>query len=300
MKKLNFLFAVMLIAIVPFFTSCGTDGELTDTKPSINFVGGAGFTSADISLKSGQPLKIGINASSNTGSNTKLAKFKVVRTFNNVPFTALDSTLSSTNVFNITIESFAHPQAGTERWTFTITDKDGQSSELSFVVTTTAGGPIKTHSQKILGSYDNAAGSSFASADGIVYSLADAKTNSAKVDWMYYYGNSNDATLAAPSDASVATVFTDATNGPAKWGVRNSTKLGKVTLPSGVTFDNIANDTEIIPLATGITDTKVTKLTVGQIVAFKTAAGKMGIIKVEAITGTTGAGSITYSVKVQQ
>ena len=299
MKKLNFLFAIILMASMPFFTSCGTDGETTDVKPTINFTGGTGFTSSDVTLKAGDLIKVGISAFSNASSKTKLKIFKVVRTFNNNAFVALDSTLNSTDAFNITLESYAYPAAGVEKWTFTITDKDGAFSEISFNVTTTAGGPIKSYSQKILGSYDNSAyGSSFASADGTVYSLADAKANAAKIDWMYYYGATAFATLSSPSDASAASVFSSS-NGPANWSVRNDTKLGKVTLPTGLTWDAITTDAEIVALASNVSDSKVTALTVGQFLAFKTVTGKSGLIKVETITGT-GAGTITYSVKVQE
>jgi hypothetical protein len=300
MKRLSFLFAIIFIASTQFFTSCSPDEGTTDVKPTINFVGGSGFTSADVTLKAGAAIKVGINAFSNTSSKAKLKTCKIVRTFNNIPFTALDSTLSSTDAFNITLESSAYPEAGTERWTFTITDKDGEFAEISFNVITTAGDTIISYNQKILGSYDNSTlGSSFASADGSVYSLAEAKTNAAKVDWMYYYGGAtNLATLVAPSDATASSVFSGS-NGPASWSVRNDTKLGIVTLPVGVLWDNITNDTEIIPLATGLTATKANLLIVGKIVAFKTVTGKMGLIKIDAIDGTT-AGSITYSVKVQQ
>ena len=209
-----------------------------------------------------------------------------------------DSTFSS-DTYSIDFNVIAASQTGTVKFTFKITAADGESSEISLSITTTAG-PITSCSQKILGSYDNTTtGSSFASADGTVYSLADAKTNTAKIDWMYYYGSvSNLATLVAPIDATASSVFSG-TNGPANWTVRNNTKLAKVTLPAGVTWDNITTDAEIIPLATGLTETKVNMLTVGQIVSFKTVTGKMGLIKIEAISGTT-AGSLTYSVKVQQ
>jgi len=297
MKKLNFLFAILLMASVPFFTSC-TDDETTDKDPTINLQGGSGFTSTDVTLKAGEAMKVGINAFSNSTSKAKLVKFKVVRTYNNVPFTALDSTLSSTDAFNITLSTFAYPAAGKERFTFTVTDKDGYTAEAAFEVTTTAGGPIKEFKQKVLGSYDNSSyGSSFASADGTVYTLSQAKANAAKVDWMYYYGATNLATIASPNDATVTSIFSSA-DGPASWSVRNDTKFAKVTLPAGVTWDNITTDAEIVPLATGASATKVTTLSVGQIVSFKTVTGKMGLIKVETITGT-GAGTITYSVKVQ-
>lgn len=299
MKKHNLIIALLLISSITFFTSCGTDGEATDVKPTINFQGGAGFTSGDVTLKAGESLKVGINAFSNSSSKAKLKSFKVVRTFNNTPFVALDSTLSTTDAFNINLESSAYPQAGTERWTFTITDKDGEFAEISFNVTTTAGGPIKSYTQKILGSYDNSSyGSSFASSDGTVYTLADAKTNAAKIDWMYYYGVSNQATLASPNDATVAEIFNTA-NGPVNWSVRNDTRFAAVSLPSGLTWDNITTDADILPYASNAADTKANKLIVGQVVAFKTVAGKQGLIKVEAITGT-GAGTITYSVKVQE
>ena len=148
MKNLSFLFAMLLVASMPFFTSCGTDDGTTDVNPTINFTGGAGFTSSDVTLQAGDPIKVGISAFSNTSSNAKLKTLKVVRTFNNNAFTALDSTLNSTNAFNITLESFAYPAAGVEKWTFTITDKDGAYSEISFNITTTAGGPINEYSQK--------------------------------------------------------------------------------------------------------------------------------------------------------
>ncbi len=301
MKQLNFLFAFLLAASIPFITSCGTDGESTDVHPAINFVGGAGFTSADVTLKAGDPIKVGINAFSNTSSNAKLAKFKIVRTFNNIPFTALDSTLSSTNAFSITLESFAYPAAGTERWTFTITDKDGVSAELSFNIITTAGAAIKSYNQKILGSYDNTTyGSSFASADGVVYKLADAKANASKIDWMFYYGGGTSlATLVSPSDAAAASVYSSS-DGPASWTIRNNTKFAKVALPVNIKWESITNDSEIIPLATGITETKANLLIANQIVAFKAVTGKMGLIKVESITGTGGASYITYSVNAQE
>ena len=114
---------------------------------------------------------------------------------------------------------------------------------------------------------------------------------------MYYYGVTNLATLASPNDATVTDIFSSG-NGPASWSVRNDTRFAKVSLLSGTTWDAITTDAEILPLVAGISDTRVNLLTPGQIVAFKTVTGKQGLIKIESITGT-GAGTITYSVKVQ-
>jgi len=292
MKKLTFLFAVLLMGTLPFITSCGTDDE--GTPPSIMFNAAPGYTTSDVTVPANTELKIGIIAGS---TSAKLTNMKISQTVDGTQTTIHDSTFSS-DTYNIDFGIKAPSQVLSVKFTFKITAADGESAEISLSVTTTAGG-IKTYNQKILGSYDAATGSSFASADGIVYSLTDAKTNSAKIDWMYYYGGAaNLATLVAPVDASASTVFSGP-DGPANWTVRNDTKLAKVTLPAGVTWDNITTDAEIIPLATGLTETKVNLLTVGQIVSFKTVTGKMGLIKIEVISGTT-AGSITYSVKVQQ
>jgi len=290
MKKLSFVFAMALLASMPFLTSCNKD----TTPPTMNFIGGGDYISADVSVVANSAIKAGVNAQS---GSSKLTRFQIVRTFNNIPTTVLDSVIS-TETFNITVEGFARDEAGVERWSFTITDKDGETATLAFNVTTTVGS-IKSYTEKILGSYDNATlGSSFASADGTIYKLAEAKANAAKIDWMYFYGATNQATLAAPNDPDAIDVFSGS-NGPDTWSVKNATKFAKVTFPAGTTWDGITNDIPIINLASGVAESKVNMLTVGQIVAFKTAAGKMGLIKIEAITGT-GAGSITYSVKVQE
>ena len=84
------------------------------------------------------------------------------------------------------------------------------------------------------------------------------------------------------------------------WSVKNSTKLAKITLSTGVTWDGISDDSEIVKQANTVTTMKASLLAVGDIIAFKTAAGKMGLIKVTAITETTGADTITYGVKMQQ
>lgn len=295
MKKFNYLIAVFLMASGLFITSCETDPATT--PPTILFNASPGYTTGDVSVSAGSVLQIGIIAN---GTSANLSRFKITQTANSQTSTLLDSTISAAQ-FSQNFTITAAPVAGVVKLTFSVSQSDGESTELSITITTTApvAGPIKNYIQKILGSYDNITyGSSFASSDGTVYTLSEAKTNAAKVDWMYYYGTTNLATLASPKDATVSTIYSGS-NGPASWTVRNDTRFAIVVLPTGVTWDNITTDAEIIPLASGATATSVSSLTAGKIVSFKTASGKMGLIKVEAITGT-GAGSITYSVKVQQ
>jgi len=287
MKKINLLIATLVLSSIAFITSCTKDTN----PPTINFKGGATYTSTDVSVDAGTTLTFGINAQS---GSAKLQNLKIVATANNTPLTLVDTTFSS-DTFNDDF-SFQFPNAGETRMTFTITDKDNQTAEVSLTVTIEAG--VDAYTEKKLGSYgNNTVGSSFASADGSVYLMAEAKTNAAKVDWLYYYGGaSNLATLAAPDDASAATVFTG-TNGLENWTVKNPTRFRFVS--EGAVWDAIITSADIAAIATNTLDTKENKLETGNILAFKTAAGKLGVIKIGTIvTGSNG--TITYDVKVQK
>jgi len=297
MKKIQLLAGLLLITGIGIFTSCKKDSTTEDLSPSMNFVGGSGFISADANLAAGAVFQVGVNASANSTSKTKLTNFKVVRTFNNIPYTVIDSTFSESN-FNLQFTMVAYPEAGSERWTFTIKDKDGESKELAFVITTVGtASDITTFSDVVLGSYDNSTiGSSFASSTGVVYKIADAKTNAAKVDWLYYYGVTNLSTLAAPDDVAAATIFNSATNGLQTWSVRNATRFRLAT--EGAVWDNITTAADIAAIAINTTETFISQLEVGNIVVFKTAGNKLGILKIDGITaGKTG--TITYTAKVQ-
>jgi hypothetical protein len=296
MKRISYLLSIVLVASIVFLPSCQKDP--VTSAPTILFNATPGFTTTDVSVTAGSVIKIGIIAN---GTSSNLSRITISQLVGAQSTTLHDSTFSSAQFSqNFTIATAS--VAGSVKLTFKISQEDGETAELSLTITTTVatGGAISVYSAKILGSSENlTVGSSFASSNGQVYDLASAKTNSALIDWMYYYNTTNLATIASPKDATVASVFTSATNGPATWATRNDTRFQVVTLPTGVTWDNITTDTQIIPLASGASSTKISSLTVGKIISFYRADGKMGLIKVDAITGTT-AGTITYSVKVQQ
>jgi hypothetical protein len=287
MKKINLLFATIILASLAFLSSCTKDTN----PPTINFKGGASYTSSDVTIDEGTVLTFGITAQS---GSAKLSGLKIVATHNNTPLTLVDTTFSSDSFSDDF--PFQFVSVGETKLTFTITDKDGQTADLSLTVTTNAAANIISYTEKKLGSYANSTlGSSFASADGSVYLMADAKTNAAKVDWLYYYGVADHATLAAPDDATAATVFTG-TNGLQNWSVKNATRFRLVS--EGAVWDAILTPADIAAIAVNTTDTKENLIETGNILAFSTAAGKLGVIKIGAIvTGSNG--TITYDVKVQ-
>ncbi|MCK9220545.1 MAG: hypothetical protein M0P47_10910 [Bacteroidales bacterium] len=300
MKNIHSIFSLILFSSILVFTSCSKSdsSDPVDQTPAINFVGGSGYISADATLSVSEIFKVGLTAFPNTNSGAKLTKLTITRVCNNQPLVQ-DSVFSTPQAsLNIIINAVTNNLPGQEKWYFKITDKNGQTKEISFTITTIAvSSPINTFSMKILGAQGNTTGSSFASIDGTVYTLANAKTNASKIDWLYFYGETNHASIAAPSDASAAGVF-NGDNGLASWAVRNNTLFKKVT--EVINWESITNDQIIVAqTTTGVTNTKINELAVNDILAFITAGGKKGLMKVETISGTT-AGSMTLSVKVQQ
>jgi hypothetical protein len=311
MRKFQLLAGLLLITGMGLFTSCSKDST-DDLTPSMNFIGGSGLVSADATLNTGELFSFGVNASANSSSGTKLKTFKIVRTFNNIPVTVVDTTFSGNGVstYNEQFMAYAAPAAGSERWTFTVTDKDSESKELSFNITTTVtAGEINTFTAVLLGGQLNPDLGSFYATSNTVYNEANANLNQSKIDMVYYYGSTKFASIVAPASAQLSLVpefsyILDAGNAN-HWTVTNQTKFKDVT--SSVTdWSLVTNDALITANAVNFTDMNVNNLLAGKIVAFETAStsvnpGKKGLFKVISLGGTTPATrSITIEVKIQK
>ena len=178
------------------------------------------------------------------------------------------------------------------------------SEDETITPTPTTYGSISTYSAKLLGGQNNATlGSFFASDSGVVVSSSAAGASASvqgRIDLVYFYGTSNQASIGAPNDSVVAIAHNGSTS-LSTWTVKNATKFYATTL-SPSTFTASANDSLIKTIdATSYSASLVNMLTVGKVVAFKTAAGKFGLFHVSAIGGTTGSDrSITIDVKVQK
>ncbi len=289
MKKISLLLTVVLVGFVGIFTSCDEAADLLN--PKIEFFGG-NYIDEDVTVEPGAAISFSWLATKGTNN---LKSFSIARdgvTLAGYP----DEDIEKDNYTdNVTLE--APLNEGAYVYTFTVTDSKDKTASESFTITVEAsGGPVMTWT-KTLGSHQSATGSSFASTTGTVYGIADAKTNSAAVDFMYFYGVDNQATLAAPDDADVSSVFASA-DGPASWSTRNATRF-KTTSLSTSDFDAIEDDMVVVENATGASETKVNHLEADDVVAFVTAAGKMGLVKIVAIT-TGATGSMNIAVIVQE
>jgi len=164
-------------------------------------------------------------------------------------------------------------------------------------------GEINTWADKVLGSlaHVSTAGSSCASIDGTVFSISDAKTNAAKIDFIYFNGSAHPKSLAAPSNASVGTLGTG--NAPSTWATKNATKLGVLSGVTVAQFDGCNNDELITTHVTtaAVSADIVSNLAANNVVGFITAGGKKGLIKVISIdTSSEANNSIKISIKVQK
>ncbi len=304
MKKLSYLLGLLLVGGF-LFTSCGSDDEEeTILPPAISFLGGEyapgeDYVDSDATLVVGEEFVFGITAS--TKSNKDLKRLLIQRKFENVStITVLDSTFSAATI-TLSIITFAYPTVGSEDFVCTVYDKNDKSTTIDFTITTEPAAPnITIYNDKILGAQASLTGSSFASFDGAIYTLDQAKLNSAKVDFLYFYGASNLATLAAPDDADAATIFTGA-NGLSTWTVKNATRFKTTTL-SSADFDAIQSSSQIVTAATLPTQPNLSKsndLSVNDVLAFKTVGEKFGLIRIDAINGANNAGTIEITVKIQ-
>ena len=205
---------------------------------------------------------------------------------------------------------------GTKRFTTRVTDKDDQSANKTITITVKEesgggddnpqpGDPINTWTNKTLGSLAHAstAGSSFATSDGSVYSIADAKTNSGKVDMIYSNGASYPLALLAPNLDAIGSLPENSSNRVETWTTRNATKLAKLSNVTVADFDGCTDDKLIVEKVTNaaVSANNVTNLAANNIVGFITAGGKRGLIKVISTDTSSSANqSITITVKVQK
>jgi len=193
---------------------------------------------------------------------------------------------------------------GTVKYSADVTDKDkaAQSAtkiiEITFKERPPEYGDIKTWADRLLGSlsHSSTAGASCASIDGTVYEIAAARTNSAKVDFVYWNGASNPNSIAAPSNTTLGTI----TAMQSGWTTKNQTKLQKLTTVTAAQFDAMNNDAIIDEKVTSTTVTTdiVSNLATNDIIGFITASGKKGLMKIVSVGDPTN--HIKITIKVQE
>lgn len=145
----------------------------------------------------------------------------------------------------------------------------------------------------------------FGVMNGMRYTMNDVINSSENisdsVDFGYYFGQQNAASLASPSVYPTGVYDLTA----AGWSTLNETLFVPTNNLSPEDFDAIADNEAYrlvqeyeVGVAAGDPTAQITQLEVGQSYAFLTASGQYGILRVDEITEGTGTeGSISLTVK---
>lgn len=205
------------------------------------------------------------------------------------------SNTSHTGSFTITAE-----EVGTIYATIRVTDRKGKAEPRDFAIEVESN--IESFTAVLMGNFDDTQlGSFFSTVTGEVYKITPAGENSELIDFVYFYGNTNSATITAPDNDEIIGTGAGQVYGPvANWSTRNATRFNQ--LFSGITveeFDAMNNDALIVANTASDVDLKMANfLNKDALVAFITVDGKKGIFKVAELD--TEAKTITIDVKVQK
>jgi len=289
MKKMK-LFGLMFLAGALLFSSCKKDEETV--APTISTSGASSIDLTVAQIAAGERVVFNINIAaaaevetfsikedkSGTANATSVydaantdfsGKTEAVYNFDKT-FVAADFD-DGTNTYNKIV------------YTFTVSDKEGRAIDIKYtvnVVSVNEAPEISQFTAKVLGASGSASGSFLNATEGIVYTQNNAVANDSKIDLVYKWVT--DAGLYSPDHEDVSTALT------------NHTVIGAYAGTSD--FVNI--DKEEIATLTAPTGTSAKTLAVGNILVFKTAGNKMGVLKVTALNNGTS-GDMTVDVKVQ-
>lgn len=137
-----------------------------------------------------------------------------------------------------------------------------------------------------------------------VYKISEGEETAALWDFGYYYGNTQNASLASTSNYPA---LFDNDNDPdtALVNVSGLTGVAQTELntffiaSSSIDFDAVADTSDLDAITTPTTQ-RVTGLSEGNVLEFVDKYGNKGVIKVAEISGTNGTGDfITLDIKVQ-
>lgn len=140
MKKLVFtatIIAVLATALVNL-SSCEKDeGKLPNIAFKTGTVGGVTYTSADATVASGTVVIVGINASKAEDKDV-LKTFNVSKSIDGaaaVSITTTTLTGSQQDSYSVDYPITAGAAGHTEKWSFTVTNRDGLTNTISLTLT---------------------------------------------------------------------------------------------------------------------------------------------------------------------
>lgn len=294
MKKRNLLFLPFAFAVVLLLNSC--EPEAVTTPPNLQVTPAETVMAVPGDVVSYQSI---------ISSDTDLSSFEILVKFGETLVASADSIFPASTQSAIIDFAFPVPDSISVETAITITF-EAKNEAAAYTATRTIDvsipyGEINSYTAVILSDIENPNGSSFFSLENNErMQLAAATAESEKVDIIYYFGLTNEATLCAPADTEVE-VFEDKSDIPIvnRFETRNNTLLAAVDMLEA-DFNAIVNDGPITNNEPETTATAVTNLAVGDVLFAETVSGKKSLVLVKDITGGQGTSEITIEVKIQK
>lgn len=271
MRKINLLLLLSLLIGATVLSGCKKDDDEPIVGfPSIDFKGGTTYTFEDVTVSTNDQILVGILAAMHPETQKPLTRFILKVGTSNL----VDSTFSA-NTFDANY-TISFEEVGTTTLTARITDEGGFSDEVSFNIIIEQGGvKVKKNDDVFMGSFNDPAGSFYSTTEEEVYRVPEAKENQEKVDFIFFRGATNINAFAAPDDEAVNTISDFQLN---DWTTKNQTRFQRTTM-TAADFDAIG-EFYVFPEFTGELTTRVNQLSNGEVVYFRTQAGKNGYIKI--------------------
>jgi len=274
MKKLNVLLILSVMASAMFFSSCGGEEE-DPLAPVITFQNYNGEAlekdlgdaiGVSFIVKQGDAKLEDVVVKLGQGEIYRASTAKDVKIENNMVVT-LDQKLEV---------------VGAQTLTITVTDKADLKAEKTIAITVKS--DLDDKGSKMLGAGNNTTNGSFYSlATNEVIKQVAAQADPAIVSVVYNYNETDGAQIYSPTESSALT-FTGSTATETIF-----VKLINVAYETATSADIPAD----FPL------TKVKNLSANDVIAFKTADGTVGIIKVTAIdAGADGMATLSIKTKI--
>jgi hypothetical protein len=130
----NSLLVFAFSAAILLMTSCEKDAKI---PPTVTFTTGAGYTSADGSIARNVTFKIGVTAQK-TEDKDVLKTFTAEKSYDGaaaINIETLTLTGGQGDTFNKDYTLTTRNQAGTEKYNFTVTNRDGLVTTKSITIT---------------------------------------------------------------------------------------------------------------------------------------------------------------------
>ncbi len=288
----------MLLGLALTMSSCKKDDTTTVAAPTLTLNDGASKSiNQDVTTSTTVAIKVHAVAAGDHKMKTVTISRSIPAQAAKQVFTASPGAADYTTTYNDSLGGLVD-RGIIVTYTITATDDKDLVSTETYTVNFVHG--VVSSNAIILGAQSNTAvvykflGVADNFATYTAGATGTAMANSAKIDFVYYYGTNDKNAFASPTNTDGAQVIWSSEI--ATWTVKNDTKFKSTTI-TAAEFDAIKDNSKIdasfASLDFAASTSKMTDLKSNDVIAFLTATGKKGLVKfVTTATDNTGAVSL--------